>query len=1258
VNSQDLRMSVEVSSGQLRLLERDLRNTVTRLGEIGTAGQKGGAEASAGLQRVKHTADQIAQARVRTAAISRRASEQELAALQRVARTAKRGSVEQMEANRLVAASSRRLGLTQVSAANEGTAAFRREERALERLGRGGLAASGIFSRFGRALAFGSITFLGGATLVDQIRQIAEASQDADRTQKALRTQLAATGISYAGNRREIQSTVRAQSRLAAVNDEEVTRSLTVLVRATGDLTEAERINAIALDVAAAKHKDVISVATVLGKVYGGNIGAARRLGITLDKNVKSPLEALNIIQSQFAGQAVAAGATAGGAFERIHDAIKNVREALGAGLLPVISRDLNAVAARLDDPATIAAIERFGTRVSHGIEGALESAVHFVEQNWPTIESDFRTAASVLEQGAHAAGDLAGALQQLAAIVPARGSLLRLLVEGALINKLARGRLLTRGAATVAGGGGLARAEQVAGEGALAGVLARRGGGARGAAIASSVAIRAPGLARAASKATELAAGLGKIGALTRLGAITVAVDLIVNKKDRKDALNEAFGGRGSGSEQIRDFLHLPSLHLERHLPKAIAYPFGLGRPKELLDPAAEKRASDRVERAISGGMSKGADEGSAHFNERIRHDSFVAQESAKTAAAAASKAFDTAFQGAEDKILQAFDARSEAVLSSFDEQTQRLEQKLSATVRVPSLHETFTVTVDGKTPAERELEALDKLQQKRTFRRQIFDARQQLSQARQVGDPVKIREAERALQDAEGGKRHFGLEQRAAAERKAADEALEARKAGFERRRAQQRRDLEAERTLQHEHLQAELEAEKKAIQNGRLTAAQGQRAIVTTMRKYGVNYRLAGVDLGAAFKTGLRQALVSANHSIDRLARKLAAVNRSAAHLRRVSQAAADGGGGGGRGAGGTRAPTRLERLVGIGPQGPIPPLDAERAAQQRRRRHDRREGDVDTLVALHPGSRRLRQAIGAVGLDVRVPAALNPAALRRIGGSLPLAALEDLLFFLRHNHLRPVRHAEGGVIAGPPGRDVIPARLTRGEVVFERGQQRALARKLGIGGGPEELFRHVQRLAASPFSSSTRVGRAARFAEGGVAGGSVERFAGGGVAGLSLEQLLRELTRQLAHSDLQRGIRHPVHIEQLVGRRLGTRGERRLGHRGVLRLEQRLAQEQAHPFLASLLQATPTGTLLGAAGRTGRARLPQLVSGLPGTSHVRGGGGVTFTGKVDIHVNESRQPGRTAAEIRSSLLKHAQRGYGRKRGANGNSNLGLG
>ena len=73
------------------------------------------------------------------------------------------------------------------------------------------------------------------------------------------------------------------------VSDSKLRPSLDRLVRSTKDVTKAQQLQTIALDVAAGTGKDLEAVTNAIAKAYDGNFGALKRLGVPLDEaTVKS----------------------------------------------------------------------------------------------------------------------------------------------------------------------------------------------------------------------------------------------------------------------------------------------------------------------------------------------------------------------------------------------------------------------------------------------------------------------------------------------------------------------------------------------------------------------------------------------------------------------------------------------------------------------------------------------------------------------------------------------------------------------------------------------------------------------------------------------------------------------------------------------------------------------------------------------------------------------------------------------------------
>lgn len=64
------------------------------------------------------------------------------------------------------------------------------------------------------------------------------------------------------------------------------------LLQRTGSLTEATKLNAVAMDLARAKNMDLATATTLVGQVLSGNGKVLKQYGIDI-KDTASPLEAL-----------------------------------------------------------------------------------------------------------------------------------------------------------------------------------------------------------------------------------------------------------------------------------------------------------------------------------------------------------------------------------------------------------------------------------------------------------------------------------------------------------------------------------------------------------------------------------------------------------------------------------------------------------------------------------------------------------------------------------------------------------------------------------------------------------------------------------------------------------------------------------------------------------------------------------------------------------------------------------------------------
>ena len=154
------------------------------------------------------------------------------------------------------------------------------------------------------------------------------------KTANATNTQIAST-----------EQWISRQQMAYGISDNKLRPALANLTRATGNLTKAQSLTNLAMDIAAGTGKDVETVSLALSKAYNGNIGALTRLGVPLDQNIIKSKDfdaATRVLSETFAGSASTAADTYAGKMARMNEAIGEAKETLGAALLPGLTKLVN----------------------------------------------------------------------------------------------------------------------------------------------------------------------------------------------------------------------------------------------------------------------------------------------------------------------------------------------------------------------------------------------------------------------------------------------------------------------------------------------------------------------------------------------------------------------------------------------------------------------------------------------------------------------------------------------------------------------------------------------------------------------------------------------------------------------------------------------------------------------------------------------------------------------------------------------------
>ena len=202
-------------------------------------------------------------------------------------------------------------------------------------------------NKLDNALQKGAAAFLavGAAAGVMAIKigvDAVKAAVEDEKAQKSLAITLRNTTKATDQQVAAVEDYIDKTARATGVADDQLRPSLDRLVRSTQDVTKAQKLQTLALDIAAGTGKDLATVSEALGKAYDGNLGALKRIGVPLDENIVKTKDfdaAVVALTQTFAGQADAAAETFAGRLARIRIAIDEAKEQLGQALLPLLER-------------------------------------------------------------------------------------------------------------------------------------------------------------------------------------------------------------------------------------------------------------------------------------------------------------------------------------------------------------------------------------------------------------------------------------------------------------------------------------------------------------------------------------------------------------------------------------------------------------------------------------------------------------------------------------------------------------------------------------------------------------------------------------------------------------------------------------------------------------------------------------------------------------------------------------------------------
>ena len=228
-----------------------------------------------------------------------------------------------------------------------------------------------------------------GKLAVDGVKAAIEDEAAQLRLAASLKNVTGATDETIAATEDYILKTALANG----VTDDELRPSLDRLVRSTKDVAEAQKLQSLALDIAAATGKSLTQVSESLAKAHDGNFGSLKRLGVSIDENIIKSKDfdaATAVLAATFKDQASIQADTFNGKMNRLKVAFDEGKETVGGFILDAITPMVSLFVDK-----AIPAISEFAGNLKENVLPILKSVYDFVKGLFSPIIEGIREAFS-----------------------------------------------------------------------------------------------------------------------------------------------------------------------------------------------------------------------------------------------------------------------------------------------------------------------------------------------------------------------------------------------------------------------------------------------------------------------------------------------------------------------------------------------------------------------------------------------------------------------------------------------------------------------------------------------------------------------------------------------------------------------------------------------------------------------------------------------------------------------------------------------
>jgi len=168
----------------------------------------------------------------------------------------------------------------------------------------------------------------------------AKAAMEDEASQTKLATTLSNVTNASSKQKKAVEDYISTLTLSSGIADDELRPSLDRLIRSTHSITEAQKLQGLAMNISAGTGKSLAQVSEALAKAHDGNFASLKKLGVTLDATILKHKDfngAAKVLGETFKGQLDKQVGTSAGQMKVLKNALNEAKETVGYALLPAI---------------------------------------------------------------------------------------------------------------------------------------------------------------------------------------------------------------------------------------------------------------------------------------------------------------------------------------------------------------------------------------------------------------------------------------------------------------------------------------------------------------------------------------------------------------------------------------------------------------------------------------------------------------------------------------------------------------------------------------------------------------------------------------------------------------------------------------------------------------------------------------------------------------------------------------------------------